>query len=107
MIINKGKIVADGSSEELRKHAQGKEILHLRIEEAEPDEVFEKIQELNTVDLVDFINKSENFFEVQSKINTSSRKAIFNLCVKHKWILTEMSPIETKLEDIFRELTLS
>jgi len=27
------------------------------------------------------------------------------MCVKNNWVLTEMTPIETKLEDIFRELT--
>ena len=107
MIINKGKIVADGSSEELRKHAQGKEILRVKIEDAESDEAFEKLQELDSIELVDFIAKDENLFEVQSKKDMSSRKAIFNLCVKNKWVLTEMSPIETKLEDVFRELTLS
>jgi len=107
MIINKGKIVADGSSEELRKHAQGKEILRVKIEEAKVDEAFEKVGELDTVELVDFIIKGENLFEVQSKKDQNSRKAIFNLCVKNGWVLTEMSPIETKLEDIFRELTLS
>ncbi len=107
MIINKGRIVADGSAEELRKHAQDKEILRVRVEEAGSDEIFEKLQEMDTIELVDFINKGENFFEVQSKSDKSSRKSIFKLCVKNKWILTEMSPIETKLEDIFRELTLS
>jgi len=107
MIINKGKIVADGTSEELRKHAQGNEILRIRIEEAPPDDIFEKLRTIDTVDLVDFINKEENTFEVHSKKEMSSRKQIFNLCVENHWILTEMSPIETKLEDIFRELTLS
>jgi ABC-2 type transport system ATP-binding protein len=106
MIINKGKIVADGSADELRKHAQGKEILRVKIEDAEHDEIFEKIQELASVELVDFINKNTNLFEVQSKKDLSSRKDIFKLCVKNKWILTEMSPIETKLEDVFRELTI-
>jgi len=107
MIINKGKIVADGSAEELRKHAQGKEILRVKIEDATSDEIFEKLQEIPTIDLVDFINKGTNLFEVQSKNDQSSRKEIFKLCVENNWVLTEMSPIETKLEDIFRELTLS
>ena len=107
MIINKGKIVADGSAEELRKHAQGKEILRVKIEEAELDDAFEKIQELASVELVDFIDKEAFLFEIQSKIDQSSRKDIFKLCVANNWVLTEMNPIETKLEDIFRELTLS
>jgi len=37
----------------------------------------------------------------------SSRRPIFSLCVKKGWVLTGMSSIETKLEDIFRELTMN
>lgn len=107
MIINKGRIVADGTSEELRKHAQGKEILHVTIEEGDANEIFEKLSTIDTVDLVDRINAGKGMFEVQSKPEKSSRKAIFKLCVENNWLLTELSPVETKLEDIFRELTLS
>ena len=30
---------------------------------------------------------------------------VFNFCVKNNWVLTELIPVETKLEDIFKELT--
>jgi len=56
--------------------------------------------------MVDIINPSKNVFEVQSKKENSSRRAIYQLCVENKWTLTELSPLETKLEDIFRELTI-
>ncbi|MBP7839783.1 MAG: ATP-binding cassette domain-containing protein [Bacteroidales bacterium] len=105
MIINKGKIVADGTSDDLRKRAQGKEILKVTIEEADTDTIFEKLKELPTVELVDILNKAKNSFEVQSKRDDSSRRHIFNLCVKNGWILTELTSLETKLEDVFRELT--
>jgi ABC-2 type transport system ATP-binding protein len=57
--------------------------------------------------VVDILNKEKNVFEIQSRANQSSRKKIFKVCVENNWTLTEMTPIETKLEDIFRELTLS
>lgn len=107
LIINKGKIVADGTSENLRKKAQGKEILKIRIEEADANETFTALQQLETVDLVDFISKSDGIFEVQSKVGMSSKKAVFKLCVEKEWYLTELTPTETKLEDIFRELTVN
>ena len=107
MIINKGKIVADGTSEELRKHAQGKEIVKVIIEDGHWSEIFEKLQKIDSVDVVDILNKDKNIFEVQSRANQSSRKKIFKVCVDNHWTLTEMTPIETKLEDVFRELTLS
>jgi len=107
MIINKGKIVADGTSEELRKHAQGKEIVKVIIEDGHWSSIFEKLQKIDSVDVVDILNKEKNVFEIQSRANQSSRKKVFKVCVENNWTLTEMTPIETKLEDIFRELTLS
>ncbi|MBE0639822.1 MAG: ATP-binding cassette domain-containing protein [Bacteroidales bacterium] len=107
MIINKGKIVADGTAEDLRKHAQGKEILRVTIEDAEANKIFEKLSQLPSVEMVDIVNHKRNIFEVQSKSDISSRKAIFKLCVQHDWTLTELTPLETKLEDIFRELTIN
>lgn len=106
LIINKGKIVADGTSEELRKLSQGKELLKVSIEDAEKNTVVSEIQKLDSVEMVDPKDK-ENVYEIQSIKEGSSRRAIFELCVKKGWILTEMTPVETKLEDIFRELTLN
>jgi ABC-2 type transport system ATP-binding protein len=106
MIINKGKIVADGTTEELRKQAQGNEILKVTIEDGDLDTVFSALQQLETVELVDFLDKSSQTFEVKSKTGQSSRREVFNLCVEKGWALTQMSFVETRLEDIFRELTL-
>jgi len=107
MIINNGKIVADGTSEELRKHAQGKEILKVTIEDGDNNAIFEKLKDIDSVDVVDVMNEGSNSFEIQSKIEQSSKRDIFRVCVENKWTLTEMTAIETKLEDVFRELTLS
>jgi ABC-2 type transport system ATP-binding protein len=106
LIINKGKIVADGTADMLRKQAQGTEILRVEISEADDkDKVYSELQKLDTVAMVDILEEEPFKFIVNSKENLSSRKEIFNLCVENNWVLTEMSPIETKLEDIFRELT--
>ena len=106
LIINKGKIVADGTSDDLRKLSQGKELLKITIEEADKNTVVPAIQALDSVDMVDPKAK-DNSYEIQSKKEASSRRAIFDLCVKNGWVLTEMTPVETKLEDIFRDLTLN
>ncbi len=106
VIINKGKVVADGSPAGLRKQAQGREILKVTIEGADANTVFKALQSLSNVHLVDFLSKSNNTFEIQSKENTSSRRDVFKMCVDKGWFLTEMTPTETKLEDVFRELTL-
>ena len=107
LIISKGKIVADGTSENLRRQSQGRELLRIRIEDGNRDEVFRQLQGLDQVGLVDFIRGIDNCYEVQSRNEFSNRKAIFQLCVKNNWTLTEMTPVETKLEDLFRDLTLN
>ncbi|MBN1337964.1 MAG: ATP-binding cassette domain-containing protein [Bacteroidales bacterium] len=107
LIINRGKIVADGTAGELRKQSEGKEILKIRIEDGEKNAVFKALQQLDTVGVADFVEGEENCFEITSKPELSSRRNIFNLCVKNGWILSEMTPVETKLEDIFRQLTMN
>jgi ABC-2 type transport system ATP-binding protein len=107
LIISKGKIVADGTAEELRKRAHGKEILKVKIEDGEINTVFKSLQSLEQVESVDFIKSEEHTYEIQSRQGLSSRRAIFSLCVSKGWVLTGMSSIETKLEDIFRELTMN
>ncbi len=110
MIINKGKIVADGTADSLRRQAQGKEMVRVGIntegQAAEAMAVYEKLKTIDTLEMVDIIDGDHLRFEVQSKAGTSSVKAIFNLCVANGWTLTELSPVETKLEDVFRELTI-
>jgi len=107
LIINKGKIVADGTPDDLRKHAQGKEIVRVSIEDGVTNDIVKALMDLEQVDMVDPFGKDQNRFEVQSKKDLSVRKAIFKLCVSKGWTLTELTPIETKLEDIFHELTVN
>lgn len=106
LIINNGKIVADGTADMLRQRARGEELLRVQIgEPQERDEVANSLKMLDSVAIVDFDKNIKNSFLVTSKSNRSSRRDIFQLCVVKNWVLTEMTPIETKLEDIFRELT--
>lgn len=105
LIINNGKIVADGTSSDLRKQSQNKEIIKLSIEEGDKNTIFKALQALENTSLVDILSQSGNTFELQSKPGTTSRRDVFKLCVDKGWVLTEMTPTETKLEDVFRELT--
>ena len=105
LIINRGRIVADGSAENLRKQASGQEILKIRIEDGDPNAIFEALQNLSSVAMVDFADRQQNRFEIQSQPGSNAAKDVFQSCVKNNWILMELIPFETKLEDIFRELT--
>ncbi len=107
MIINKGKIVADGTANTLRKQAQGSQVLRIRLEDADTNSAFEALRALPTVAMVDIVDATQQRFEIQSAAEQSSYREVFGLCVQKGWILAEMIPLETKLEDIFRDLTLN
>ncbi|WP_236980459.1 ATP-binding cassette domain-containing protein [Membranihabitans maritimus] len=105
LIINKGKIVADGTAEVLRKQAKGQEILKIQIETQNGIDPEKALQSLDSVDTIERLNTKPNFFRIQSNPEISSKKPIFDLCVKNKWYLLEMSAEETRLEDVFRNVT--
>lgn len=105
LIINKGKIVADGTSETLRKQAAGEEILKVQIETIAGESAEAGLRSIASVESVKKLAEKPNYFQVYSGSGLSSRKAIFDLCVQNQWYLMELSVIETRLEDIFRNVT--
>ena len=107
LIINNGKLVADSTATSLRKQAQDKEIVKVTIEDGDRNEIYRSLQSLETVELVDLLPNYTQAFEVQSKAALNSRRAIFKLCVDKGWALTEMTPVERKLEEVFRDLTIT
>lgn len=103
LIINKGKIVADGTANDLRKQAEGKALIKARIEDGASDVIKNRVLELASISSVEAIGSDQ--FEIQCKPEMSAARDIFNLCVKNKWVITELTTSETSLEDIFRNLT--
>ena len=107
LIINKGKIVADGTAEILRKQATGSALIKVRIEDGSPDKVLPALNRLPSVEKALTADRALNRFDVQTKAGMTSNREIFQLCVESGWVLTEAIPVETRLEDIFRNLTMN
>jgi ABC-2 type transport system ATP-binding protein len=107
LIIHKGRIVADGTAHTLRKQAQGREVLRVAVEGGPHKEIFQALQMIDTVSNVDPVAGRDELFEIQSKEGLSSKRNLFSMCVSRNWYLTELSPVETRLEDVFRELTMN
>ena len=106
VIISGGKMVADGTANTLRKQAQNKEILKVVIEDGDRNKIYNALQTIPSIELVDLLPEYTMAFEIQSRADASSRKAVFRLCVDNGWSLTEMTPVERKLEEVFRDLTV-
>lgn len=107
LIINKGKIVADGTADTLRKQASGRELIHVRIEDADPSVVINTVRNMPSIYHATTLDETLGRFEIESKVGNTSKRDIFNLCKDNGWVLTELVPVETRLEDIFRNLTMN
>ena len=106
IIIDEGKIVADGTSEELISGSQGMTQLNLEISNADENSIQDMKATMPGVNIKDISKKGENFnVHLEYASGTDPRKDIFNHAVEQSWILTEMTVTEKNLEDIFRNLT--
>ena len=105
-IINKGKIVADGTAESLRNQSRSSDLIKVKIEDGEPDQIYNSIKSLPSVSIVELADRKLNRFDIHCA-DKNVKREIFRLCVEHNWVLTEMIPFETKLEDIFHDLTMN
>ena len=106
IIIDKGNIVADGTSEELISDSQGKTQLHLDVINAEENDIQDMKAVIPSVS-VKTIKKLEESVNITLEYHNTSdpRKDIFNYAVEKEWILTDMTLTRKNLEDIFRNLT--
>ncbi|MFT4785593.1 MAG: ABC-2 type transport system ATP-binding protein [Cyclobacteriaceae bacterium] len=67
LIINRGRIVADGTSDTLRQQADVQELLTVGIEAPESKDIEKAIRALATVATVSELEGKQNHFRIQSK----------------------------------------
>ncbi len=103
LIINKGKIVANGTSAELRKKSNTDKLLKIHIIGAENPDIYKALATLPGI--ANILPTENNYFNIQCCREINIEKTIFELCHQNNWYIGEMTPIETRLEDIFRQVT--
>lgn len=106
IIIHNGKLVADGTSEELINDAKGLTQLNLEISNANDNTIQDMKATIPSIN-VKSVKKSDNKTEVVLEYQNTSdpRKDVFEYAVKNEWVITEMRASKRNLEDIFRNLT--
>ena len=104
LIINKGKIVANGSPEELQANSQGNNLVHVELKGKKSD-ILEKVSTISGVKTIR-PDDEEGRFIVESEKESDVRESIFQCAVDNRWILLGMNQYKTSLEDVFRELTV-
>jgi len=106
IIIDKGEIVADGSTKSLIKKYKGNIKLKLELKNSDKEK-FKLLAENNNNLKVKNIRKTKNghSLEIEYLEKNDPREEIFKFIIKEKWTILEMSPKSDNLEDIFRKLT--
>ena len=105
LIINKGRIVADGDAATLRRQAQGRDILRVKLDPV-PEGAAETLRGVPGVEEVRAL-QGGNAYELACATGARPAGDVFRLCAQRNWTLTELTPVETRLEDVFRGLTLN
>ena len=103
MIMSNGKIVANGTTSELRRKSDAEYCLKIGIKGGATTDIHEALNDLPGVLHIEIIHKQN--FELQCKPDVEIEKSIFNLCQENNWYISELTPVQTRLEDIFRKVT--
>ncbi|MEA1971962.1 MAG: ATP-binding cassette domain-containing protein [Candidatus Cloacimonadota bacterium] len=105
VIINEGKIVGNGTTEELQATFKGKSELKLKLK-AEPESIFKMVESVEDISLK--IEPREDFIEVTVEYSkdVEKREEIYSYIKSQDWILLEMVKRDVSLEDVFRNLTI-
>jgi len=102
LIIDQGRIVADGPTEELRRQFMGGTRLRVRVDapdDADVDAAF------GGLDGIASVQRTNGHYELAAAGKREPAADVFRLCADRGWVLTELTPLESSLEDVFRELT--
>ena len=106
IIIDQGKIIADGSTKKIINSNKGNIQLQLEIIGAKKEELKNLENEISNIKISKILKlKSGYIINLEYAQKNDPREQLFKLIVKSKWTLLEMTPKSENLEDIFRKLT--
>lgn len=105
IIINNGRVVADGTQAELAKQVEPQRLI-VEIE-APKDEAQQALRALPHVEGIeqDAASGEDGIWRFSLKEHEDARREVFHLCCDRNWTLLSMSARRNTLEDIFLRLT--
>ena len=106
-IINRGKIVADGSPETLKQSASGQYLINLSLQNTDFGSVEKELGSIEGI--VDIASAGDDEATVNVRLTCQSssdlRADIYGKVKQTDWILLELHQETQALENVFRELT--
>lgn len=110
IIINKGKIVANGTPDQLQQDFRGGEMVALELKAHVGNamtDIYPKLKSIASVETVEYGGQAGDThkFTVHTAKGSDIREQLFHKAVDEHWTLLEMSRKSTSLEEVFHELT--
>jgi gliding motility-associated transport system ATP-binding protein len=108
VIINQGKIVADGNVESLKQSASGDYSIHLAFRNADAESVQKELGSVAGVAGLSAVEGDGGILRVRLSCRSSDdlRAAIYERIKQRDWVLLEFYQETQSLENIFQKLTL-
>lgn len=107
VIINDGKIVAEGKPEELAKKAGGREVIYVKIK-GPREQVLEKLKDMENVVNVEIKDKESDDiygYNIEPQAGVDLREYLSMTIMNNNWSMLEVNRRSVSLEDVFMELT--
>ena len=106
IIINKGKIVAIDTPENLEEKTREKNILYVTVEDVQNkiENIKEKIKEIREIEIVKDNGDGTKQYKIVSDFNKDIRKKLFDILPKEDITIFELKKAEVSLEDAFMKL---
>lgn len=107
VIINRGKIVADGSTETLRQSEGGKSLINLSLQNTDLESVKQALYEIDGISAVSPVGQDGDILHLRLSCQSPAdlRGEIYRRIKQTDWTLLEFHQEARSLEHIFRELT--
>jgi ABC-2 type transport system ATP-binding protein len=105
LIISRGKLVADGSPDELTSQFHGDEQIQLCVSGTTPDLLRSALTGLSGIAWLEVSGGKEVQARITAERGTDLRERLFRCVVDQGWTLLELHRERTSLEQVFRQLT--
>lgn len=106
IIINKGKIIATDTPENLENKVNNNNCIYVTVEDTENrvSEIKDKIEDIKNIELVQENEDGTKQYLIEADKNVDLRKKIFSEFAKENITIFEMRKADTTLEDAFMKL---
>jgi ABC-2 type transport system ATP-binding protein len=108
IIINDGKVIAEGTTAELTGFARGADVYHVTIQgnQNRIELVLSKLDALANFKLDNELGPNLHAYQITASVDKDISEEIFDMAVANGFKLTELHRETARLEDIFHTLTV-